>query len=281
METIKKKLNPRMTSLKCGTCSHAMFHQLNYEFDNVKPNEEKASDIFAGGVAHKGHQCGLVLGGALAVGTEAYRKYDDKNKSIAMAINASKLLVNSFQKRTNKVNCIDILKVDWDNKFDTSFLKLKIIGQGIVFSPCFNLMAKWTPDAVQAAKNGFSESINYSQPCISCSTEVVKKMGGTEEESIMAAGFAGGFGLSGNTCGAVADAIWYKMLEWVKNNPTKKPSLFNNPIAENVLSAFYMQTDSEILCNKICSRSFNTIDEHSDYIKTGGCSNLIETLAKS
>jgi len=175
----------------------------------------------------------------------------------------------------------DILKVDWDNKFDTSFLKLKIIGQGIVFSPCFNLMAKWTPDAVQAAKNGFSESINYSQPCISCSTEVVKKMGGTEEESIMAAGFAGGFGLSGNTCGAVADAIWYKMLEWVKNNPTKKPSLFNNPIAENVLSAFYMQTDSEILCNKICSRSFNTIDEHSDYIKTGGCSNLIETLAKS
>jgi hypothetical protein len=97
----------------------------------------------------------------------------------------------------------------------------------------------------------------------------------------MVAGFVGGFGLSGNTCGAVAAAIWYKILEWVKNNPTMKPSLFNNPVAENVLRAFYTQTNSEIVCNKICSRSYNTIDEHSDYIKTGGCCNLIEVLAKS
>ena len=281
MEIIKKKLNPRMTSLKCGTCSHAMFRQLNYEFDNVKPTEEKASAIFAGGVAHKGHQCGLLLGGSLAVGTEAYRRYDDKNKSIAMAINASKQLVDSFHKRSQNINCRDILKVDWDNKFDTTILKLKTLAQGIVFSPCFNLMAKWTPDAVQAANDGFSEDINYSQPCISCSTEVVKKMGGTEEESIMVAGFAGGIGLSGNTCGALTAAIWYKMLEWGKNNPTEKPSLSNNPVIEDVLSAFYKQTDSEILCNKICSRSFNTIDEHTDFIKTGGCSNLIEALAKS
>ncbi|MCK7536420.1 MAG: C-GCAxxG-C-C family protein [Marinilabiliales bacterium] len=50
-------------------------------------------------------------------------------------------------------------------------------------------------------------------------------MGGTEEESIMVAGFAGGIGLSGNTCGALTAAIWYKMLEWGKNNPTEKPSL--------------------------------------------------------
>ena len=50
-------------------------------------------------------------------------------------------------------------------------------------------------------------------------------MGGTEEESIMVAGFAGGIGLSGNACGALSAAIWYKMLGWAKNNPDKSPSM--------------------------------------------------------
>jgi len=281
METVKKKLNPRKAFWQCGTCSQAMFHLLNHEFENVKPQEEKASDMLAGGIAQKGHQCGMIWGGSLAIGTESFRKYDDKNKAIAMSINASKLLVDSFHKRTHTINCRDISKVDWDNKFEFAIYMLKTIAQGFVFSPCFNLIVKWTPEAIQAANKGLAENIINNQPCYSCSTEVVKKMGGTEEESIMVAGFAGGIGLSGNACGALSAAIWYKMLQWSKNNQGKSPSMFNNPDAKKVLRTFYMQTDSEMLCNKICNRSFNTIDEHSDYIKTGGCDKLIEALSKS
>jgi hypothetical protein len=140
---------------------------------------------------------------------------------------------------------------------------------------------KWTPEAVQAATKGLSGDINHNQPCLSCSTEVVKKMGATEEESIMVAGFAGGIGLSGNACGALGAAIWYKMLDWCKKNPGKSPSMFNNQDAKKVLKALYMQTDSEMLCNKICNKKFNTMDEHSDYIKNGGCKNIIEALAKA
>ena len=51
--TDTKKLNPRMTFWKCGACSHAMFHLLNHEFSNVKPQEEKASDMLAGGISQK------------------------------------------------------------------------------------------------------------------------------------------------------------------------------------------------------------------------------------
>lgn len=258
-----------------------MFHLLNHAFDNVKPNEEKASDMLAGGIAQKGHQCGMLWGGSLAIGTEAFRKYGDQNKAIAMAINASKVLIESFHKRTYTVNCRDISKVDWENKFDFAIYIMKTIAQGFVFSPCFNLIVKWTPEAVQAANNGLTETINYSRPCMSCATEVVKKMGGTEEESIMVAGFAGGIGLSGNACGALSAAIWYRMLQWGKDNQGKSPSMFNNPDARKVLRTFYMQTDSEMLCPKICNRSFHTIDEHSDYIKTGGCNNLIESLSRS
>jgi hypothetical protein len=57
--------------------------------------------------------------------------------------------------------------------------------------------------------------------------------------------------------------------------------MFNNPDAKKVLRAFYIQTDSEVLCKNICNKNFNSIDEHSDYIKSGGCKNIIEALAKS
>jgi C_GCAxxG_C_C family probable redox protein len=281
IKTDKNKLNPRQVFWKCGACSNAMFHLLNHEFDNIKPIEEKASDMLAGGIAQKGQQCGMIWGGALAIGTEAFRKYDNKDKAIAMAIHSSKLLLDSFQKRTHTVNCRDIVKIDWENKYERIIYTIKIFAQGMVYSPCFNLIVKWTPDAVQAANKGLSENINFNQPCFSCSTEVVKKMGGTDEESIMVAGFAGGIGLSGHACGALSAAIWYKMLEWGKQNQGKAASMFNNPDAKKVLRNFYMQTDSEMLCSKICNRHFNTINEHSDYIKNGGCSNIIEALAKS
>lgn len=277
----KTKLNPRKTFWKCGACSHAMYHLLNDEFDNVKPKEESASDLLAGGIAQKGEQCGMLWGGSLAIGTEAYRKFDDKNMAIAATINASKLLVESFQKRTRTVNCRDIAKVDWESKFDFAIYMLKTIAHGFVYSPCFNLIVKWTPEAVEAANKGLSENIVFNNPCVSCSTELVKKMGGTVEESVMVAGFAAGIGLSGNACGALGAAIWYKMLELGKKTPEVAQKFMDNPDAKKVLRAFYMQTDSEMLCKNICKRTFNSIDEHSEYIKNGGCSELIEALAKS
>ncbi len=281
MEIVKNKLNPRKIFWERGACSHAVYHLLNHEFDNVKPELEKASDMLAGGIAQKGHQCGMLWGGSLAIGTEAFRRYGDSDLAIATTINTSKHLVDSFQRRTHCVNCRDIAKLDWENKFQFAIYMLKTIAQGFVFSPCFNLIVKWTPEAIHAANKGLSEPINYSNPCISCSTEVVKKMGATEEESIIVAGFAGGIGLSGHACGALSAAIWYKMLIWGKNNLNKSQSMFNNPDVKKVLKAFYIQTNSEVLCKTICNKNFITIDEHSDYIKNGGCKNIIEALAKS
>lgn len=279
-ESKKVRLSPRKTFWKCGACSHAMFHLLNHEFGNVKPLEEKASDLLAGGIAQKGHQCGMLWGGALAIGAEAYRRFEDKSEATAAAINASKLLIESFQKRKRAVNCRDIAKVNWESKTGMAFYMLKIVAQGFVFSPCFNLIVKWTPEAIQAASKGFQGVEYKSRPCLSCATEVLRKMGATDEESIMVAGFAGGIGLSGNACGALAAVVWYKMLDWAKKNTDKKLSLFNNPEAKKILRAFYIQTDSEVLCSKISGKHFAAIDEHSEYIKNGGCQHIINALAK-
>ena len=281
MKTQTKKLNPRQVFWKCGACSHAMFHLLNNESGNLKPIEEKASDMLAGGIAQKGEQCGMLWGGSLAIGTVAYRKFENKDQAIASAIHASTLLLNSFYNRNKTVNCRDISKVDWENKFQMAFYVIKTFAQGFVFNPCFNLIVKWTPEAAEVARTGLEENISYSSPCISCASKVVKEMGGSEEESVMAAGFAGGIGLSGNACGALAAAIWYKMLIWEKNNQGKSQTLFDNPDAKRVMRAFYIQTDSEMLCKNICKRKFDTIDEHSEYIRNGGCKNIIDALAKA
>lgn len=280
MHSNRTKLNPRVVFFKCLTCSHAMFQLLNHEFENIKPTEEKAADLLAAGIALKGHLCGMLWGGALAIGTESFRRYADKNMAAASAINASKHLFNSFYNRVGKVNCRDISRVNWDNKKDFLFYILKLITNGFVYSPCFNLIAKWTPEAIQAANKGLSEKTNNNKPCLSCATAVLKSRGATEEESLLVAGFAGGLGLSGNACGALSAVIWHKMLDWRKNNPGKAPAFFNNQDIKKILRAFYIQTDSEVLCKKISKRNFSTVDEHSEYIKNNGCQKLIEILSK-
>lgn len=276
----KVTLNPRKVFWKCGTCSQAMFHLLNHEFDHPREIEEKASDMLAGGIAQKGHQCGMLWGAALAVGAESFRRHGDKSEAIASAITASQHLVESFTRRTRSVNCCDISKVDWENKFERIKYMIKTIVQGFIYSPCFNLIVKWTPEAIQSANKGLSVKTIQSQPCMSCASEVVKKMGATDEETVMVAGFAGGIGLSGNACGALSAAIWYKMLDWGKKNPGKTQSFFNNQDANKTFRTFYIQTDSEMLCSRICGRQFKSIDEHTEYIRNGGCGKLIDALAK-
>ena len=277
----KIKLNPRKTFWKCGAYSNAMFYLLNHEFDNIKPAEEKASDLLAGGIAMKGHQCGMLWGGALAIGAESFHRYNNTNEATTAAINASKYLIESFHHKAGTVDCRDITKVDWEKKSHFVIFLLKTVAQSFVFSPCFKFIEKWTPEAIQAAKKGLSEISVQNQPCLSCATEVLKKMGASDEASSTVAGLAGGIGLSGNGCGALSSVIWYKMLEWAKNNPGKTPAAFNNPIVKEILKVFYNQTGSEMLCRKICGRKFATINEHTEYLNNGGCRNLLEALANA
>ncbi|MGD2033608.1 MAG: C-GCAxxG-C-C family protein [Bacteroidales bacterium] len=97
----------------------------------------------------------------------------------------------------------------------------------------------------------------------------------------MVAGFAGGLGLSGNACGALSAAIWMKLLAWCRKHPGKSPPYFNNREAKKTMNAFYQATDSKILCHEICGQCFSSLNDHSDFIKNGGCAELINALAQA
>jgi hypothetical protein len=96
---------------------------------------------------------------------------------------------------------------------------------------------------------------------------------------VMVAGFAGGLGLSGNACGALSAAIWIKTLAGCKKHPGNAP--YPNIEANKTLETFQEFTGNEFLCDKICGRRFMTIVEHTEYIKNGGCKNLIDALAQT
>ena len=262
-----------------GTCSHTFAYLLNREFGNNKDEVERATDPMAGGLMQKGHQCGMLWGASLGVGTEAYRRSQNKDDAIRIAIIATQKLLESFSKRTNTINCRDITHTNMDSFFGLTKYMIKTMLQGMNNSTCFNLAENWLPEAIQSAKEGLSqEQSDTAQKTISCASEVVKNMGATEEEQTMVAGFAGGLGLSGNACGALSAAIWMNSLKWLKKNPHK--SAFKNKNAKATLKIFKTQTNSQLLCHNICQQKFKTIEEHTEFIRNGGCSKLIESLSQ-
>ncbi len=266
---------------KCGTCSQTFAHLMNREYGHPKKEEELALDPLAGGIMNQGHQCGMLWGAALAVGAEAFRRHDDRDEAIAIAVTATQHIIESFVNRTNTVNCKEIIGYDLSTVFGLVKFMLKTMAKGMNNSQCFNLAEDWAPEAIQAGKEGLSEEqIHLIQTPKSCASEVVQRMGATDEEMTMVAGFAGGLGLSGNACGALSAAIWLKTLRWCREHPGKRPPMFNNPVAKKMVKAFREETNSEMLCHKITGKHFTSINDHAEYIHGQGCAKLMDVLAQ-
>lgn len=270
---IPNKLKAKRAFLKKGTCSRTFFYLLNKEFGNPNDDEERAIDPLAGGILQQGYQCGMLWGASMAVGKEAYRRNKNLDEVISSTIVATQHIMESFVNRTKSIECADVTKTDFSNNW--SFAKYMLSGK---FTACFRLAGRWAPEAVKAAKEGLDiKQNNPTTHPISCASEVVKKMGGSDEEIAMVSGFAGGLGLSGNGCGALAAAIW-------KNSLTKHIKLTGKsapykPETNEVLQKFHKETDYEMECSVLCGRKFSTIEEHTEFIKNGGCSKLINLLA--
>lgn len=267
--------NARLKFISIGTCSHTMFYLLNHETGLRVCDEERASDLLAGGLLAKGYQCGMLWGASLAAGNYAFKRYADMNQSICSAICISQNIVNSFSKCSGCVNCRDFTHCKWNNPLSIS--RYFITGG---YFKCLNLIANWAPDALDSIQQVDKITPPTDQQCFSCASEVIKKAGGNNKEAVMAAGFAGGIGLSGNACGALGAAIWYKTLHWCRNNPKKTPPFFKNPEIKSILEQHELLTNKEYNCKTISGQTFKTPDEHSHYIVNGGCQKRISILAE-
>ena len=105
-------------------------------------------------------------------------------------------------------------------------------------------------------------------------------MGASELHTVMASGFAGGISLSGAACGALGGAIWLTAMN-NREEGVSKMGYSSNPVYVAVIDRFVESTGREFGCSEIVGRRFENIDDHADYLRDGGCSEIIQVLATS
>jgi hypothetical protein len=242
-------------------------------FDHPLKLEEEASAPLAGGIMQHGFQCGMLWGASLGAGAEAYRRFGSGPQAETMAIMAAQRIVESFQARTQAINCADVTEVDWQD--NTGLLKFFVKGGPI---GCFRLAAGYAPEAFRAIETALAEDPGEvpTSP-VSCAALLAQKMGVSDMHTVMAAGFAGGIGLCGGACGALAAAIWIITMNSSRDGASKLD--FQSPEAMAAIDRFVECTDCEFDCSAIVGRKFENISDHAGHLYAGGCSEIIKALA--
>jgi len=256
-------------------CSDTLFHVLNRAFYHPLKPEERAAMPFAGGIMQHGYQCGMIWGATLAAGAQAYRLLGPGPQAETKAIIAAQRLVESFRARNNNINCFEITNIDKSSS-TIQMIKYFLIKGGSI--GCFRMAARYAPVAFSEINFVLSEKhIETPSAPVSCSAMLAQKMGVSATHAVMAAGFAGGIGLSGGACGALGAAIWIIGMNCLKEGVGKIE--FKNPRATDAIDRFMKCTDFEFECSEIVGRRFENIDDHARYLRDGGCSKIIEVLA--
>jgi hypothetical protein len=241
--------------------------------------EENAAMPLAGGIMQRGYQCGMIWGAALAAGAEAYRRFGAGPQAETEAVMAARGIVDAFRASNNAVNCLDITGIDKSssNRQMTTYFLLK---GGVV--KCFRMAARYAPVAFSEINTALAEErVKPPSPPVSCAAVLAQKMGVSDMHTVMAAGLAGGIGLSGGGCGALGAAVWFIAMNTLKESVDQLgfEDRFEDPRASDAIDRFTKCTDSEFECSKIVGRRFEDIGDHADYLRSGGCSKIIEALA--
>lgn len=244
--------------------------------------EEKAAAPLAGGIVQHGYQCGMLWGGSLAAGAQAYRLYGPGPQAEAGAIIAAQKQVAAFRARTgDRSDCRDITSIDMKGEIKPlPILKFLVTGGPIGVGACFRLIAAYAPEVAGEIADTFAgEPFEASEGPVSCASLVARRMGASEEHATMAAGFAGGIGLSGGGCGALGAAVWLTTLN--NAGESRDPTGLSSPAAQEVIDRFVVASDYEFECRDIVGRLFANVEDHATYVRDGGCGRLIEALAYS
>jgi hypothetical protein len=244
-------------------------------FDFPMEPEERAAAALAGGIMQHGYQCGMIWGATLAAGAQAYRLHGAGPRAEAKAIIAARGLLESFRAQNRHTNCLEITEVDRSSS-TMEMIKYFLIRGGTI--KCFRIAVKYASTGLGEIESALSgRDIEVPTPPVSCSALLAQKMGVSDMHALMAAGLAGGIGLSGGACGALGAAIWVAVMKSVEERGAKVS--FKSPEAAEVIDRFVKHTDFEFECLKIVGRKFENIGDHSAYLRDGGCSELIEDLA--
>lgn len=244
-------------------------------FDHPLEREEHASAPLAGGIMQRGYQCGMIWGAALAAGAEAYRRLGSGPQAQSKAVVAARAIADAFRAANDTVNCFDITGLDQSSSSRQMTMYFFLRG-GII--RCYRMAARYAPLALNATEAALSEeTIEAPSPPVSCAAVLAQRMGASDMHTVMAAGLAGGIGLSGGGCGALGTAIWLIGMNSFKEGGGGVD--FKDRRALKTIDRFTERTGSEFECSQIVGRRFESVGNHARYLRDGGCSDIIEAVA--
>ena len=229
---------------------------------------------FAGGIMQHGYQCGMVWGSVLAAGAQAHRLHGPGPKAETAGIVAAQRLVESFREQNRHINCLEI--TDTDLRDSLQALKYFVFKGGPIV--CFRMAARTAPEALSTIQTALSEEpVEPPAPPVSCAALLARKMGASDLHQVMAAGLAGGIGLCGGACGALGAAIWIVGMRVNEEGDGKLD--YKDPRALALMESFLKSTDYRMECSEIVGRKFENVEDHAEYLREGGCAEIIEALA--
>jgi hypothetical protein len=244
-------------------------------FDHPLELEEHATLPLAGGIEQMGFQCGQVWGAALAAGAQACQLYGSGPQAETAAVVAAQRLAESFQTSYKSINCLDVIDLDWKNPKAAQTLRFLLRGGPI---RCFSSTAGFARTAIDEVNAAFSvNQLEALGPPVSCAAVLARAMAASDLHTIMAAGLAGGVGLSGGACGALGAAIWLIEMNRMREGAGKVE--FNSPEATEAIDRFLQSSDGEFECAEIVGRKFANVNDHAGYVRDGGCAKIIQALA--
>jgi hypothetical protein len=263
------------TFLRVGTCSETLCTVLDRAYGHPLRLEERASAPLAGGIMSRGYQCGQVWGAALAAGAQAFRLLGPGPRAEAAAIIASQRLVESFRSRYRSIDCRAIIGVDLSEP-SLPLVARYFLKNGV---RCFSMAARYAPVAFEEVNAALAAEYGEAPaPPVSCAALVAQQMGASDPHIVMAAGLAGGIGLSGDACGALGAAMWITDMNDRKHGVDKVG--FKSPRVAALLERFADHTGSKFECLDIVGRRFESVADHAAYLSGGGCAGIIEALAE-
>lgn len=255
-------------------CSGTLMSVLDRAYGHPMEAEEEASNPLAGGIVQQGYQCGQLWGASLAAGAQAYRTFGPGPKAENAAVNASRRLVEAFREMNGEINCLELTDMKVEGIKDV----LVFFAKGKPFT-CGRMAVRFAPVALNTINESLAaEPTEGPTPCANCAAMLARRMGASEQHAVMAAGLAGGIGLVGGGCGALAAAIWITGM----NHPEEKTGLSaDGTTIGEVLDAFVHSSDHEIECAEITGRTFEDAADHARYMAGGGCSHLLDALVEA
>jgi hypothetical protein len=248
---------------------------VNASFDQPLALEEHATLPLAGGIEQMGFQCGQLWGAALAAGAQAFHTYGPGPQAETAALICAQRLAESFRGSYRSINCLDVVDLDWKNAQAAQIVRFLLRGGPI---RCFSMTAGYARAAINEISTAFADNQPAAPaPPVSCTALLTQKIGASDLHTVMAAGLAGGIGLSGGACGALGTAIWILEMSRAKQKTGKVE--FNSPEATEAIDRFLQSSAGEFECSKIVGRKFGNVADHACYLRDGGCSKVIEALA--